>query len=120
MNWISNIFGSETVINGAVSGIDKMFYTDQERSEMKVKLLDAYRPFKLIQRVLATVVALLFAFVLITEVTLVIIGIWFPITIETAVQINELEVVQMLGWGFVAVMSLYFSAGAINSFKGKA
>ena len=119
MSWLSNIFGSETFIDGSIGIIDKVFYTDQERSEMKVKLLDAYRPFKLIQRVLATVVAVLFAFVLVTEVVLVIIGIWFPVAIETAVQINSLDVVEMLGWGFVSVMSLYFSGGTLASFRSK-
>ena len=119
MSWLSNIFGSETFINGSISAIDKVFYTNEEKADMKVKLLDAYRPFKLIQRVLATVVAVLFAFVLVVEVALVIIGIWFPVAIETAVQINSLDVVEMLGWGFVSVMSLYFGGGTLSSFRSK-
>ena len=33
--WIGKIFGSDKVIDGAMSGIDALVFTDQEKAEMK-------------------------------------------------------------------------------------
>ncbi len=117
MNWLSNIFGSETLIDSGMSIVDNAFYTNEEKADMKVKLLDAYRPFKLIQRVLATLVAALFAFVLLLLILLVVLSTWWPVLMVTAAKIAALEIVSMLGWSFMAVMSLYFTGGVISSFS---
>jgi len=56
------LFGSEKIIDAGISGIDKAFYTAEERAEDKLKaapwkiaLLKAYEPFKIAQRILAIV-----------------------------------------------------------------
>lgn len=114
------IFGKGNVIDKGVDLVDKSFYTDQEKAEMKKDLLKAYQPFKLIQRVLATVVALAFTAIVFIEVSLVIMGLWFKEATEVAIQVNSLEVVSMLGWSFMAVISLYFTGGVMDSvFKGR-
>jgi hypothetical protein len=119
MSFLTNIFGSEKVINGAIDGIDAMFYTDEEKAQQKIALLEAYQPFKLIQRVLAFFVAFLFSIVFIIEMVLVILSMWFPSTLETVSVINSLEIVSMLGWAFISVMSLYFTGGVFNVFANK-
>ena len=114
------IFGKGNVIDKGVDLVDKSFYTDQEKAEMKKELLKAYQPFKLIQRVLATTVALAFVAVVFIEISLVIMGLWFKEATEVAMQVNSLEVVSMLGWSFMAVISLYFTGGVMDSmFRGK-
>ena len=50
MSFWAKIFGSKKIVDSAISGIDKMFYTDEERAEQKVKLLASYEPFKLALR----------------------------------------------------------------------
>jgi len=118
-SWLGNILGSSTVVDGIKSGIDKSILTDEERLDYQKELLKAYEPFKIIQRVLAFIVTTLFAFVLIIEVSLTIIGAMWIDSAELAVEmINKLDIVGMLGYSFMAIMSLYFSGGVISSFKG--
>jgi len=115
----SKILGTDKVVDGIYNGIDKAFLTDEERLDYHKQMLKAYEPFKLIQRVLATSVMVMFSLVMIIEVGLVIAGGWYPIAGETAEAINDLEIVSMISYSFMAVMSLYFSGGVLNSFKGK-
>lgn len=118
-SWLGNILGSSTVVNGIKDGIDKSILTDEERLDYQKELLKAYEPFKIIQRILAFVVTGLFALVLVIEVSLTIIGaMWIDSAILAVEMVNKLESVGMLGYSFMAIMSLYFSGGVISSFKG--
>ena len=96
--------------------INNAFYTDQEKAERKIKLMDAFTPFKLIQRFLAMIITGVFMLVLLLELVLVIVGVWYGEALETVAIINTLVMVEMLGWSFVAVVSLYFTGGVINTF----
>ena len=117
-SWWESIFGGTNVINGGMDLINNAFYTDQERADRKVLLLDAFTPFKLIQRFLAAWIVSVFMILLLLEVVLVVISIWFPSVLEAVAIINSLVMIEMLGWGFVAVVSLYFTGGVINTFMG--
>jgi len=62
MNIIGKLFGSQKVIDAGISGIDKAFYTAEEKAEdrlkaapWKIALLKAYEPFKVAQRLLALI-----------------------------------------------------------------
>jgi hypothetical protein len=62
MGWFSKLIGTEKVIDAGMNGIDKAFYTDEEKAEdklrrmqMKTALLKAYEPFKVAQRLLALI-----------------------------------------------------------------
>ena len=68
-----SIFGSsdntKTVVDGAVNGLDKMFYTDEERAETAgemrkwfITYLNASNPQNVSRRFIAIVVTLLWAF----------------------------------------------------------
>ena len=57
MGIFSKLLGSEKVIDAAYNGVDKAFYTEEERaddrkliSKVKIELLNAYAPFKVAQR----------------------------------------------------------------------
>jgi len=52
MSWFS-IFGKGDVIDKASNGIDKVFFTNEEKADYMLKFLKAYQPFKLVQRYLA-------------------------------------------------------------------
>ena len=59
MNFISRIFGSDKAIeagtNGIINGVDKMFYTTEEKADNFARMMTLYEPFKLGQRVIATI-----------------------------------------------------------------
>jgi hypothetical protein len=63
-----NLFGTKEVIDGGISLIDNAFYTDQEKANMKIKLLKAYEPFKIAQRYLAFMFTGAFFIVLILSI----------------------------------------------------
>ena len=56
MNIFSRIFGSESVVEAGRDAIDKVFYTAEEKADQHAKFLKLYEPFKLAQRVIATII----------------------------------------------------------------
>ena len=124
MGILTSLFTSDSaskMIDGALSGIDKTFYTDQEKAEskkgmiiLKTKLLEAYAPFKLTQRYLALIFSGLFSFLLLISTGLSAFG-----YIEEVKQIIQIIDVFSLNWIMLAIVSFYFSAGLIESYKRK-
>ena len=53
MGILSKLFGSDSIIDAGINGIDAMVFTDQEQSKAKLAFLKLYEPFKLAQRYLA-------------------------------------------------------------------
>ena len=53
MSLIGNLFSNAKIIDSTISGIDKAFLTDEEKADYYIKLLKAYEPFKIVQRMLA-------------------------------------------------------------------
>jgi hypothetical protein len=117
MGWFSTMLGTSGVVDGIREGVDKAILTPEERLDYHKELLKSYEPFKLIQRYLALCVTAMFGLVAFLEIGLVILGAWFPIANDTAIAINGMEVTAMICWSFMAVMTLYFSGGVINSLK---
>lgn len=103
------IFGTKSVIDGAVTGIDKMFYTDEERADQKVKLLASYEPFKLALRLLAIIIALPYVS---ATIGLVIASFWVDVKFAFEI-LNE-----NLGMPFLLVMGFYFADG-VGILNGK-
>ena len=75
----SAIFGSskntETIVSGAVAGLDKIFFTAEEKSEANAKLgewylryLEATQPQNLSRRLIAIVVVVLWALLVVVAV----------------------------------------------------
>ena len=106
----AKIFGSSKVINGAVDGIDKMFYTDEERAEQKVKLLSAFEPFKLALRFLSMIIAIPYVLMVMALFTTM----YFDL--DTTMQFALLK--DTLTLPFTVVLGFYFADG-IGIFKGK-
>ena len=53
MSLLTRIFGKDKIVESAINAVDSVVLTDEERTEYFLKMLKAYEPFKLIQRVLA-------------------------------------------------------------------
>lgn len=55
MGIFAKMFGSDEVIQAGVDGIDKLVYTDEERSDNTALFLKLYEPFKIAQRYIAMI-----------------------------------------------------------------
>lgn len=119
MGLLGRIFGSDSVIekaaDGIYNGVDKAFYTDEEKATGFITLLKSYEPFKLAQRVIAFM--LIGAF-LITWLLAVILfaaaGIMDSTVLHgAATNLGALNN-ETLGLPVTIVVGFYFGGGAIE------
>ena len=107
---IKRIFGHENVVNTALRGADKLVFTQEERSEFWLRMMAAYEPFKIAQRLLA--LAMTIPFVLINflcamlEVGFVLGDV--PMSVQPIMEMNN----ETLGIPVMWVMIFYFGGGA--------
>ena len=108
MGLIAKLFGSDKVIDAGISGIDKMFYTDEEKADAKMHLLKLYEPFKLAQRYLALVFGVPYSVA------------WFvtfcaSFFVDTSKQMELLsgDMAMIVG----VIVAFYFAGGMGNVFK---
>ena len=100
-----------------IKSVDALVLTEEERLEHQKDMLKLYEPFKVLQRYLALAIAAMFLLVLVISTGLFLAALWIPHLVGTAKQYADLGVVQMVGYAFISVVSLYFSGGVINTFK---
>ena len=115
---LGTIFGSTKVMNAGITGIDKSFYSNEEKADYHLKFLAAYEPFKLAQRLLALVVISAFIFIFLMAAGLMI---WGGIAekelfISTSKSLIELEN-DSLGWPVITILAFYFAGGTVNAFR---
>lgn len=124
---MSNIFGAifgsrkntETVVDGAVNGLDKMFFTKEEQAEHALKAgdwflryLEATQPQNLARRLIAVIIVLLWAILIVAGVSLYKIDPGYSDYI-----FNILADVVMNP--FLMVMGFYFAAHVVRSWQGQ-
>lgn len=116
------LFGSENVIkraaDGIYNGVDKAFYTKEEKAGGFLNLLKAYEPFKIAQRLLALVISIPYVTVwLMSASMLVVAGFVEPAygkQIEEAARVlGELNN-DTLGLPTALVLGFYFGGGAVE------
>ncbi len=121
MGILSRIFGdsknAETIITGASRGLDKIFFTKEEKSEANQKLADWYlkylaatQPQNLARRLLALIVALLWA-------VLILLGIgirWASYEMSDFVFKVMSELVHQ---PFMLIMGFYFLAHIVRTYQ---
>ena len=132
MGIFSKIFGSDDVINkaadGIYNGIDKLVYTDEEKADMRLKaaqqflkLLKAYEPFKLAQRLLALTFAIPYIVVWIISAILFVVGALIP-ELSNAIDASR-ELAKMnnetLGTPVAIILAFYFSGGMLEGVVSK-
>jgi Na+-transporting methylmalonyl-CoA/oxaloacetate decarboxylase gamma subunit len=115
----AKLFGSDTVINRSMDGIDTLVFTDQEKSTHKMELLKLYEPFKLAQRLLALLYSLVFLFVFLIAVAIWIVGA-FSSNIEQAGYYMSIAKelaewnIDTLGLVISLIIGFYFGGGLVE------
>lgn len=123
-DFVKSIFSPSVVnktVDGIYNGVDKAFYTDEEKAEAlqkqvdsKMKLLPLFEPFKIAQRVIAISFTINF-----------ICAFWVGVVLLLTDKLQLLEKfialigVFQLGWIMLTIIAWYFSGGVVNSFKTK-
>lgn len=117
---IGAIFGSskntETIVNGAVKGLDSMFFTKEEQAEYRQKgaewfleYLKATQPQNLARRLIAMIIVLLWAFLIVVGVS----------TYKFDVSYSQFifDVLKDIVMNpFLMIMGFYFAAHVVRSF----
>ena len=67
---LAKIFGSADTTKAVISGIDKAWFTNEEKSEYFLKYLAATQPQNLARRLIAVIVVLLWALLILSGVTI--------------------------------------------------
>lgn len=129
---VGRLFGTEKAINNLIDKdnglltqvgewIGNANYTEQEKAkadadhrEWGLRQLEALEPFKVVQRILASTVCLMWAFLIVTYTMAVFLS---PESVQKSLWL-------MMGSNYViyptmSVFSLYFGGGVISSFKSK-
>ena len=112
-----NTDSANKAVDGVINGIDSAIFTDQERAQTKIKMLEALAPFKIVQRILAFAAALHW----LVAGGNVMLAIWVKALTESRIDVVapmlEYALSDYVLWPTLAVFSLYFSGGVIDSFK---
>lgn len=113
MGIFSRLFGSDKVVQAGIDGIDKAFYTSEEKAEdslkrlsMKEALLKAYEPFKIAQRYMMIIVGIPY----VTAWTFAFFVGFFMTVPDTATALLE----GRMGDVFYIIAGFYFGGGLIE------
>jgi len=127
MGLLGKIFGSDDAISkaadGIYNGVDKAFYTDEEKAEGFLSLLKAYEPFKLAQRLLALTIAVPYVVIWVLCALMLVVGgfvdpAYGKQIAEAARTLGELNN-NTLGTPVALVLSFYFAGGALEGVVGR-
>ncbi|MFV0505894.1 MAG: hypothetical protein ACK5L5_04175 [Bacteroidales bacterium] len=110
MALLGKLFGSDKALDKVASGVDKVFFTQEERAEQWLDTLKAYEPFKLAQRLIALIVTCAYIFVFLLCAVMMFLGLWFDKLVEHSKLIVEWNN-DTLGLPFVLIVSFYFAGG---------
>ncbi|WP_416306214.1 hypothetical protein [Neptunicella sp. SCSIO 80796] len=102
---IKSLFSSDNVIEKVSSGIDAVWYTDQEKAGNFQWLLKLYEPYKIAQRLLAVIFCVPYALAfLITFVAS------FFISVQAQMALLSGDIATIVG----IVVAFYFGGGAVE------
>lgn len=115
---LGKVLGSDKVIEKGLELIDDAFETESEKreskTEAKIRLLQAYEPFKLAQRYLALIFTLVFVFIMLNGVVGSLYGF---IEISRVEDAKNFANSMWLGEIMLAIISFYFGGGLVESVK---
>ena len=119
MGFFSTIFGNDNVVKKGMELIDEAFYTDEERAEDRVKLLEkksnikleqlkAYHPYKVTQRFIALSFIFVFLFIMLNGILSQLYGLVDMENVKNALNFAN----QMwLGEIVLIIVTFYFGGG---------
>lgn len=95
------ILGSEGIVNAAKDGIDKAILTDEEKHDLWIKYLEATLPMKRARRMVAVIIAFIWAMYTVTGTVLIVL------------EHSQVEQMIEFGWkvvmpSFTAIVGFYF------------
>lgn len=115
---LGKVLGSDKVIEKGLELIDDAFESESEKreskTEAKIRLLQAYEPFKLAQRYLALIFTLVFVFIMLNGVVGSLYGF---IDISRVEDAKNFANSMWLGEIMLAIISFYFGGGLVESVK---
>jgi len=121
--FFGKLFGSDSIINAGIKGIDALVFTDEEKANLHIKFLKQYEPFKLAQRYLAFMFGGVFLLVFANAILIWNIGV-FTSNLEmqgyymaTAFELAEWNM-KTLGTPVSIILAFYFMGGVLSG-KGK-
>lgn len=120
---LSTIFGSKEVISKGLELIDESFTSAEEVAENKVKLieaktqakvdlLNAYKPFKIAQRYIALSFTFIFVFIMLNGVLGAMYGV---IDIASVEKAKDFANSMWLGEIMITIIGFYFGGGFLES-----
>jgi hypothetical protein len=112
MNIFKMLFSSDTATKAITSGVDKAFYTPEEKADDFLNMLKAYEPFKIAQRLLMLIVALPFVLVFIISVAV------YTVSPEAAAALVNMNT-SVLGEPMKWITIFYFGGGAVEGVASK-
>lgn len=124
MNIFKKIFGDDRerakVVDGAIAGLDKMFFTDEERAEASQKLnawyieyLKASQPQNLARRLIAVIVTVIWALIVLFAVMV------YPLSESWSAAAYE-TLDKVVNRPFEIIIGFYFLAHITRQFQKKA
>src|SRR6056297_1987990 len=118
MKLLSKLFGSDKVIDHAASGIDKVWFTKEEKAESWINTLKAYEPYKLAQRLIALLVTSVYLLVWLLSAAMFVLSFWFEEILEVSKGLAELNN-ETLSLPFALIIGFYFAGGATEGLINK-
>lgn len=131
MGFFSSIFGTKDIVKDGLKMIDEAFYTDEEKAqdkmkllekkaELKIRQLEAYHPYKKTQRFLALSFVFIYLFIMVNGVVSQLYGLVNLDDVKNALKFaNEM----WLGEIVLIIVTFYFGGGAVEGvlekMKGK-
>jgi len=127
MGFFSAIFGNNNIVKKGIDLIDEAFYTDEEKAEDKMKLLEkkseikieqlkAYHPYKITQRFIALSFIFVFLFIMLNGIIAQLYGIVDIQNVKNALKFaNEM----WLGEIVLIIITFYFEGGTIEGILDK-
>ena len=124
MNLFGRLLGSSKAVDGIYKGVDALVYTDEEKANFYLRLLKAYEPFKVAQRLTALIVGIPYVLIWILCALMMAIAAFLePCAAEQLCRSNVIpmrakEIAELnndtLGTSFLAIVTFYFAGGAVE------
>lgn len=118
MKILGKLLGSDKVISGGIDAIDKAFLTKEEIADNWIRLLKAYEPFKIAQRLLALIISTVFLLVWLMAAIMMVTSYWYEGMFELAISIADYNI-KTLGTALTLIVGFYFASGAAEGIISK-
>ncbi|WP_211828680.1 hypothetical protein [Kistimonas asteriae] len=124
MSLFGRLLGSKKAVDGIYKGVDALVYTDEEKANYYLRLLKAYEPFKVAQRLTALMVGIPFVLIWILCALMIAISAFLepcstdqvcrasilPMRAKELATLNN----ETLGTPFALIVTFYFAGGAVE------